>query len=66
MKERGNYGTMGKATRLYIKEIHVVEVVECYGTNSGAPSDGRHLTPGRPTGPQDETLPSIVLMVLMI
>jgi hypothetical protein len=21
MKERGNYGTMGKATRLYIKEI---------------------------------------------
>jgi hypothetical protein len=22
MKERGNYGTIGKATHLYIKEIH--------------------------------------------
>jgi hypothetical protein len=28
MEERGNYGTMGKATRLYTKEIRVVEVVE--------------------------------------
>jgi hypothetical protein len=28
MKERGNYGTMGKATHLCIKEICVVEVVE--------------------------------------
>jgi hypothetical protein len=28
MKERGNYGTMGKATRLYTKEICVVEVIE--------------------------------------
>jgi hypothetical protein len=29
MEERGNYGTMGKAARLYIKGIHMVEVVEC-------------------------------------
>jgi hypothetical protein len=28
MKERGNYGTIGKAARLYIKEIRMVEVVE--------------------------------------
>jgi hypothetical protein len=28
MKERGNYETMGKAARLYIKEIRMVEVVE--------------------------------------
>jgi hypothetical protein len=28
MKERGNYETMGKAARLYIKEIRVVEVVK--------------------------------------
>jgi hypothetical protein len=36
--------------------------IRCYGTNSGASSDGRHLAPGRPTGPWDETLSSIVLM----
>jgi hypothetical protein len=28
MKERGNYETMGKAARLYIKGIRMVEVVE--------------------------------------
>jgi hypothetical protein len=28
MKERGNYGTMGKVVRLYIKKIHVIKVVE--------------------------------------
>jgi hypothetical protein len=28
MKERGNYETMGKATHLYIKEIHVIEVIK--------------------------------------
>jgi hypothetical protein len=28
MKERGNYETMRKATHLYIKEIHMIEVVE--------------------------------------
>jgi hypothetical protein len=37
-----------------------------YNTNSGTPNDGRHLAPGRPTGPQNETLPSIVLMVLIV
>jgi hypothetical protein len=31
----------------------------CYGTNSGAPNDGRHLASGRLTGPRDEALPSI-------
>jgi hypothetical protein len=28
MKERGNYRTMRKAARLYIKEIRVVEVIK--------------------------------------
>jgi hypothetical protein len=28
MKERGNYEMMGKATRLYTKEIHMIEVVK--------------------------------------
>jgi hypothetical protein len=28
MKERGNYETIGKATHLYIKEIHVIEVIK--------------------------------------
>jgi hypothetical protein len=28
MKERGNYETMRKATRLYIKGIHMIKVVE--------------------------------------
>jgi hypothetical protein len=28
MEERGNYGTMGKATRLYIKKIRMVEMIE--------------------------------------
>jgi hypothetical protein len=28
MEERDNYGTMGKAARLYIKKIHMVEGVE--------------------------------------
>jgi hypothetical protein len=27
MKERGNYETIGKAVRLYIKEIRVVKVI---------------------------------------
>jgi hypothetical protein len=29
MEERGNYGTMGKAARLYIKGIRMIEVVKC-------------------------------------
>jgi hypothetical protein len=28
MKERDNYETIGKAMRLYIKEIHVIKVIE--------------------------------------
>jgi hypothetical protein len=28
MKERGNYETIGKAARLYIKEIHMIEGVK--------------------------------------
>jgi hypothetical protein len=51
-----------KAIQEFIAEIEA----KCYGTNSGASSDGRHLAPGRPAGPRDETLPSIVLMVLMV
>jgi hypothetical protein len=35
MKERDNYRTMGKATHLYIKEIHVVEIVEHDHFNRG-------------------------------
>jgi hypothetical protein len=69
---------MGKIVRLYNKKIHsclgllIISIHEhvvlsvCYSTNRGAPSDGRHPTPGRSTGPRDETLPSIVLMVLMV
>jgi hypothetical protein len=48
------------------KDLATNFLIKCYGTNSGAPSDGRHLAPGRPAGPRDETLPSIVLMVLMV
>jgi hypothetical protein len=28
MEKRGNYETIRKATHLYIKEIHMIEVVE--------------------------------------
>jgi hypothetical protein len=35
MKERGNYGTMGKATHLYIKKIRVIKVVKHDHFNRG-------------------------------
>jgi hypothetical protein len=35
MKERGNYETIGKAIRLYTKEIHVIEVIEHNHFNRG-------------------------------
>jgi hypothetical protein len=28
MKERGNYETIGKATHLYTKKIHMIEVIK--------------------------------------
>jgi hypothetical protein len=35
MKERDNYGTIGKAAHLYIKEIYVIEVIKHDHFNCG-------------------------------
>jgi hypothetical protein len=51
---------------MYTMSRQNIVAAKCYDTNREASSDGRHLAPGRLTGPQDETLPSIVLMVLMV
>jgi hypothetical protein len=35
MKEKDNYETIGKATHLYIKKIHVIKVIEHDHFNCG-------------------------------